>query len=61
VPGHRPRLWHHALAAVDTIAPSVAEFVAASARHVLERQRGTRVVVHSSWRQLPGATARDRS
>jgi hypothetical protein len=55
-PGHRPRLWHRALAAaVDTIAPSVAELLAASARHLLERQRGTRVVVHSSRRQLPGA------
>jgi hypothetical protein len=55
-PGRRPRLWHRALAAaVDTIAPSVAELVAASARHLLERQRGTRVVVHSSRRQLPGA------
>ena len=56
VPGHLPRLWHRALAAaVDTIAPSVAELMAASARHLLERQRGTRVVVHSSRRQLPGA------
>jgi hypothetical protein len=55
-PGHRPRLWHRALAAaVDTIAPSVAELVAASARHLLERQRGTRLVVDSSRRQLPGA------
>jgi hypothetical protein len=55
-PGHHPRLWHRALAAaVDTIAPSVAELVAASARHLLERQRGTRLVVHSSRRQLPGA------
>ncbi len=44
-----------AAAAVDTIAPSVAELVAASARHLLERQRGTRVIVHSSRRQLPGA------
>ena len=43
------------LDAVDTIAPSVAELVAASARHLLERQRGTRVAVHSSRRQLPGA------
>ena len=41
-------------AAVDTIAPSVAELVAASARHLLERQRGTRLVVRSSRRQLPG-------
>src|SRR5262245_39369277 len=56
-PGHRPPLWHRALAAaVDTIAPSVAELVAASARHLLERQRAPRVVVHSSRRQLPGAT-----
>jgi hypothetical protein len=56
VPGQRPRLWHRALAAaVDTIAPSVAEFVAASARHVLERQRGKRAVVHSARRQLPRA------
>ncbi len=55
-PGHRPPLWHRALAAaVDTIAPSVAELVAASARHLLERRRGTRVVVHSSRRQLTGA------
>ena len=55
-PGYHPRLWHRALAAaVDTIAPPVAELVAASARHLLERQRGTRVVVHSSRRQLPGA------
>src|SRR5215471_14341381 len=54
-PGHRPHLWHRALAAaVDTIAPSVAELVAAGARHLLERQLGTRVVVHSSWRQLAG-------
>ena len=57
VPGHRPRLWHRALAAaVDTIAPSVAELVAASARHLLERRRGARVIVHSSRRQLPAAT-----
>ena len=43
-PGHRPRLWYRALAAaVDTIAPSAAELVAASARHLLARQRGTRV------------------
>ncbi len=55
-PGHRPPLWHRALAAaVDTIVPSVAELVAASARHLLERQRGPRVVVHSSRRQLPTA------
>ena len=55
-PGHRPRLWHRALAAaVDTIAPPVAELVAASARHLLARQHGPRVVVHSSRRQLPRA------
>jgi hypothetical protein len=53
----RPR-WHRALAAaVDTIAPPVAELVAAGARHLLERQRGMRVVVHPSRRQLP-STAR---
>jgi hypothetical protein len=56
--GRRPSLWHRALAAaVDTIAPSVAELMAASARHLLERQRGTRVIVRSSRRQLP-TTAR---
>jgi hypothetical protein len=61
-PGHRPPLWHRALAAaVDTIAPSIAELVAASARHLLERQRGTRVIVHSSRRQLPSASSRHRS
>src|SRR6266699_5746858 len=55
-PGHRPPLWHRALAAaVDTIAPSIAELVAASARHLLERQRGPRVIVRSSRRQLPTA------
>ncbi len=55
-PGHRPSLWHRALAAaVDTITPSVAELVAAAARHLLERQRGTLVVAHSSRRQLPMA------
>jgi len=54
--GHRPRLWHRALvAAVDTIAPSVAELVVASARHLLDRQRGTRAVVPSARRELPGA------
>lgn len=51
-PGHSRPLWHRALAtAVDTIAPSVA----ASARHLLERQRGMPGVVHSSRRQLPRA------
>jgi hypothetical protein len=55
-PGHRPPLWHRALAvAVDTIVPSVAELVAASARQLLERQRSTRVVVRSSRRHLPPA------
>ena len=55
-PGRPPPLWQRALAAtMDTIAPSVAELVAARARHLLERQRGRRVVVHSSRRQLPGA------
>src|SRR5215475_5032974 len=53
-PGHRPPLWQRA-PTVDTIVPSVAELLAASARHLLERERGTRVVVHSSRRQLPGA------
>ena len=56
-PGQRSRLWHRALAAaVDTIAPSVAELVAVSARHLLDRQRGTRVAVHSSRRQQPRAS-----
>ena len=55
-PGHRPPLWHRALAAaVDTIAPSIAELVAAGARHLLERQRGPRVIVHPYRRQLPMA------
>lgn len=53
-PAQRPRLWHRALAtAVETIAPSVAELVVASARQLLDRQRGTRAPVHSSRRQLP--------
>jgi hypothetical protein len=55
-PEQRPPLWHRALAvAVDAIAPSVAELVAASARHLLERRRGTRTAFPSSWRQLPAA------
>jgi|SRR5262245_3235223 len=55
-PGHRPPLWHRTLAAaLDTIAPSIAELVAASARQLLERQRGARVTAHSSRRQLPTA------
>jgi hypothetical protein len=55
-PGRLAPLWQRALAAaVDTIAPSVAELVAAGARHLLERQRGTRMVVHSSRRPLPTA------
>jgi hypothetical protein len=55
-PGHRSPLWQRALAAaVDTIAPSIAELVAAGARHLLERQHGPRMVVHSSRRQLPTA------
>jgi hypothetical protein len=57
IPGRPPPLWQRALAAaVDTIAPSVAELAATGARHLLERQRGRRVVVHSSRRQLPMAT-----
>lgn len=56
VPGPRPRLWHRVLvAAVDAIAPSAAEFAAASARHLLDRRRGPHVVVRSSRRQLPRA------
>ena len=55
-PGHRPPLWHRTLAAVlDTIAPSITELVAAGARHLLEHQRGTRVIARSSRRQLPTA------
>ena len=55
-PGRPPPLWQRALAAaVDTIAPSVAELAATGARHLLERQRGRRVVVHSPRRQLPMA------
>ena len=55
-PGHRPRLWDRALAAaVDTIAPTVAELMVASARHLLDRQRGPGVVVHPSRMQLPRA------
>jgi hypothetical protein len=57
-PGHRPRLWHRALAtAVDTITPAItpviAELVVASARHLLERQRGLRTALPSPRRQLP--------
>jgi len=44
-PGRPPPLWQRALAAaVDTIAPPVAELAATGARHLLERQRGRRVV-----------------
>jgi hypothetical protein len=57
-PGHRPRLWHRALAtAVDTITPAITpvitELVVASARHLLERQRGLRMALPSPRRQLP--------
>jgi hypothetical protein len=55
-PGRRPGLWHRALAtAVDTATPVVAEFVVTSARRLLERQRGTRMALPSSRRQLPMA------
>jgi hypothetical protein len=55
-PGRRPALWHRALAtAVDTVTPVVAEFVVTSARRLLERQRGTRMALPSSRRQLPMA------
>jgi hypothetical protein len=56
-PGRRPRIWHQALAtAVDTVTPAIAELVVASARHFLERQRGTRVALPSFRRQLPTPT-----
>ena len=49
-------LWQRALtAAVDTIVPSLAKLVAAGARHLLEHQRGTRMIVHPSRRPLPTA------
>lgn len=59
-PGHRPRLWHRALAtAVDTMTPAItpviAELAVAGARRWLERQRGARMVLASSRRQLPAA------
>jgi hypothetical protein len=55
-PERRPPLWQRTVAAaLDTIAPSVTELVAAGARHLLERQRGTRVIARSSRRQLPTA------
>jgi hypothetical protein len=59
-PGHRPSLWHRALAtAADTITPAIApvitELVVAGARHLLERQRGARGVLASGRRQLPAA------
>jgi hypothetical protein len=58
-PGHRPRLWHRALAAaVDTITPAItpviAELAVAGARRWLERQRGTRMALPAPRRQLPG-------
>jgi hypothetical protein len=54
--GHRPPFWRRTLAAaLDTIAPSITELVAAGARQLLERQRGTRVIARSSRRQLPTA------
>jgi hypothetical protein len=53
-PAHRPRLWHRALAtAIDAITPVVTELAIASARHLLERQRGTRMALPPSRRQLP--------
>jgi hypothetical protein len=57
-PGHRPPLWHRALAsAVDTITPAItpviAELAVASARRWLERQRGPRLALPSARRQLP--------
>jgi hypothetical protein len=59
-PGHRPSLWHRALAtAVDTITPAItpviADLVVARARHLLERQRGARMALSSPRRQLPTA------
>ncbi|HYZ57131.1 MAG TPA: hypothetical protein VE733_27020 [Streptosporangiaceae bacterium] len=55
-PPRRPPLLHRALVtAVDAIAPSLAELVAAGARRLLERRPGTRAVPPSSRRQLPAA------
>jgi hypothetical protein len=57
-PGRRAPLWRRALAtAVDTVTPVVAELVVTRARHLLERQLGTRLALPSSRRQLP-ATVR---
>jgi hypothetical protein len=41
--------------ATHLIIPSIAELMTAGARHLLERQRGTRRIVGSSRRQLPTA------
>ena len=62
-PGRRSPLWHRALAtAVDTVTPVIAEFMVASARHLLERQRGTRAALPAFRRQLPApARALSRS
>jgi hypothetical protein len=51
--GHSDRCCTALAAFLITIAPSVAGLVAASVSHLLEVQRGMRVVVHSSRRQLP--------
>jgi hypothetical protein len=56
-PEHRPPFLRSALAAAfDTIAPSIAELVAASARRLLERQHGTRTAFPSARRQLRTVT-----
>jgi hypothetical protein len=63
-PGYRPRIWHRALAtAADAITPVITELAVASAqalavesaRRWLERQRGTRMALPPSRRQLPTA------
>jgi hypothetical protein len=52
--GRRPRLLRRALAtAVDTIAPSIAELVAASARRLLEGRHGRHPALPSSRQRLP--------
>ena len=56
-PGPGPSLLRRALAsAVDMIAPSVADLAAASARHLLERQRRARSVLPSPRRRLSSIT-----
>jgi hypothetical protein len=53
---HRARLWHRALAtAVDAVTPVITELAVAGARHLLERQRGTRMALPPSRRQLLAA------